>query len=158
MSACIKISQRLEGKVGSYLVSTQVAKDIWTATWDQHHPTSTNLITDRQSNSQARKVIIKTASPKGWLENERDVLKHFHTCPYIRQLLDETKTPPSLILQHLDDNLLHASNVKTLESSDVKFAAKRLLQAIQALHEDGYTHTGTFMKILYATSYYILTL
>ncbi|KAE9378289.1 alpha/beta-hydrolase [Stipitochalara longipes BDJ] len=31
--------------------------------------------------------------------------------------------------------------VKTLENSDVKFVAKRVLQAIQALHEDGYTHT-----------------
>jgi casein kinase II subunit alpha len=58
----------------------------------------------------------------------------------------------------LDDNLLHASSVKTLESSDVKFVAKRVLQAIQALHEDGYTHTGMFTEILHATSYQILTL
>ena len=103
--------------------------------------TSTYLITARKSNPQAGKVIIKTA-PQGRLENERDVLKHFSACPYIRQLIDETKTPPSLILQHLDDNLLHASNVKSLESSEVKFVAKRVLQAIQALHEEGYTHTG----------------
>ncbi|KAH8753663.1 kinase-like domain-containing protein [Hyaloscypha finlandica] len=127
MVAGVRIGQRLEGKVGSCFVSTQVAKDIWTAT---------------KSNSQAGKVIVivKTA-PQGRLENERDVLKHFRTCPYIRQVLDETKTPPSLILQHLDDNLLHASAVKTLESPNVKFVAKRVLQAIQALHEDGYTHT-----------------
>ncbi|TVY88570.1 Dual specificity protein kinase [Lachnellula willkommii] len=125
MAASIKIGQRLEGKVGSYFVSAQVAKDIWTAT---------------KSNSQAGKVIIKTA-PQGRLENERDVLKHFHTRPCIRQMLDETESPPSLILQHLDDNLLHASSLKTLESSDVKFVAKRVLEAIQALHEDGYTHT-----------------
>jgi casein kinase II subunit alpha len=113
--------------------------------------TSTYLTTARKSNSQAGKVIVKTA-PQGRLENERDVLTHVHTCPNIRQVLDETKNPPSLILQHLDDNLLHASNVKTLESSDVKFAAQRVLQAIQALHEDGYTHTGMFTKMLYAAS------
>ncbi|KAH8751781.1 kinase-like domain-containing protein [Hyaloscypha sp. PMI_1271] len=125
MVAGVRIGQQLEGKVGSYFVSAQVAKDIWTAT---------------KSNSQAGKVIVKTA-PQGRLENERDVLKHFRTCPYIRQVLDETKKPPSLILQHLDDNLLHASAVKTLESPNVKFVAKRVLQAIQALHEDGYIHT-----------------
>ncbi|PMD33419.1 hypothetical protein L207DRAFT_639533, partial [Hyaloscypha variabilis F] len=79
--------------------------------------TFTYLFTARKSNSQAGKVIIKTA-PQRRLENERDVLKHFRNCPYIRQVLDETKNPPSLILQHLDDNLLHASSVKTLESSD----------------------------------------
>ncbi|KAK0118521.1 hypothetical protein ONS96_011618 [Cadophora gregata f. sp. sojae] len=123
MAACINIGQRLEGKLGSYLVSAQIAKDIWTAT-----------------NSQAVKFIIKTA-PQGRLDNERDVSKHFRSCPYIRQVLDETKNPPSLILQHLDDNLLHASAMETLKSSDVKFVAKRVLQAIQALHEDGYTHT-----------------
>jgi casein kinase II subunit alpha len=115
------------------------------------------LITARKSNSQAGKVIIKTA-PQGRLENERDVLKHFRTCPYMRQVLDETKKPLSLILQHLDDNLLHASSVQTLESSDVKFVAKRVLQAIQALHEDGYTHTGMFTEVLHAISYQISTL
>src|ERR1700710_1287019 len=99
--------------------------------------TFTYLIIARKSNSQAGKVIIKTA-PQGRLENERNVLKYICNCPYIRQVLDETKDPPSLILQYLDDNLLHASSVKTLESSDVKFVAKRVLQAIQALHENGY--------------------
>ncbi|KAH7317235.1 kinase-like domain-containing protein [Rhexocercosporidium sp. MPI-PUGE-AT-0058] len=99
MAACINIGQRLEGKVGSYFVSAQVAKDIWTAT---------------KNNSQAGKYIIKTAL-LGRLQNERDVLKRFRTCPYIR--------------------------IKTLQSSGVKFVAKRVLQAIQALHEDGYIHT-----------------
>ena len=46
------------------------------------------------------------------------------------------------MLQYVDDNLLHASSKMTLESSEVKFVAKRILQALQALHHDGYTHTG----------------
>jgi casein kinase II subunit alpha len=49
----------------------------------------------------------------------------------MRQVVDETKNPPSLILQHFDDNLLHASGQKPLKGSDVKFVAKRVLQAIQ---------------------------
>lgn len=101
----------------------------------------------RKRNSQAGKVIIKTA-PQGRLENERDVLKHFFNRLYIRQLLDETEDPPSLILQFVDDNILHASNVRTLESLDVKFVAKRVLQAIRALHEEGYTHTGMSANFL----------
>ena len=69
-------------------------------------------------------------------------MRSFRSQPHIRQLLDETQDPPSLVLQHLDDNLLDASNKETLEGLDVKFVAKRILQALQALHEDGYTHTG----------------
>jgi casein kinase II subunit alpha len=73
-------------------------------------------------------------------------------------MLDGTKNPPSLILQYLDENLLHASSLKTLESSDVKFVAKRVLQAIQSLHEDGYTHTGMFIEIFHAILYQTLIL
>ncbi|KAF8864050.1 kinase-like protein [Acephala macrosclerotiorum] len=86
------------------------------------------------------KVIIKSA-PKYRLDNERDVLKHFHARPGIRQLLDETQDPPSLVLKHLDDNLLTASNSKRLEKPEIKFIAKRILEALQAFHEDGYVHT-----------------
>jgi len=32
MATSITVGQRLEGKLGSYLISSQVAKDIWTAT------------------------------------------------------------------------------------------------------------------------------
>lgn len=91
-------------------------------------------------------MIIKTA-PKARFENERDVLRRLRSQSHIRQLLDETQDPPSLVLQHLDDNLLDASNKETLEGLDVKFVAKRILQALQALHEDGYTHTGMFANL-----------
>lgn len=89
--------------------------------------------------------MVKTA-PQGRLENERDVLRQFRTCPHIRQLVDETIDPPSLILQHLDDNLLDGSSKMTLDNSDVKLVAKRVLQAIHALHEGGYTHTGMSLR------------
>jgi hypothetical protein len=58
--------------------------------------------------------------------------------------MDETKNPPSLVLQQLDDDLLHASSEKSLERSELKLVAKKVLQAIEALHKDGYTHTGKF--------------
>ncbi|KAL3420436.1 serine threonine protein kinase [Phlyctema vagabunda] len=124
MASNIRINQQLEGRVRNYIVSAQLAKDIWAAT----------------TPPQNRKVIIKTA-PKSRLDNKRAILKHFQGRPYIRQLLDEIEQPPSLVLQYLEDNLLQASSTKTLERSEIKFVAKRVLQALQALHEDGYTHT-----------------
>jgi casein kinase II subunit alpha len=81
------------------------------------------------------------------LNNERDILKHFHARPGIRQLLDETQDPPSLVLEHLDDNLLAASNSKRLEKPEIKFIAKRILEALQAIHEDGYVHTGIALPL-----------
>ncbi|TVY26044.1 hypothetical protein LHYA1_G005494 [Lachnellula hyalina] len=79
--------------LGSYLVSAQVAKNVWTAT---------------HKSSQAGKVVIKTA-PAESFENERNILKHFQGRPYIRQMLDETKGPPAMVLKRLDINLLSAS-------------------------------------------------
>lgn len=73
-------------------------------------------------------MIIKSA-PKYCLDNERDVLKHFHARPGIRQLMDETQDPPSLMLKH-DDNLLTASSSKRLENPEIKFIAKRILEAL----------------------------
>jgi casein kinase II subunit alpha len=96
----------------------------------------------RKIGARSGKVIIKTAT-KERFENERDVLRHFRNRPHIRQLVDETRDPPSLVLQYFNDNLLDVSNKKTLQSSEVKFVAKRVLQALQALHEDGYTHNGS---------------
>lgn len=57
-------------------------------------------------------------------------------------MLDETKEPRSIVLKHLDVNLLSASAEKAIDSIDVKLVAKRILQALHALHEEGYTHTG----------------
>ncbi|KAL5328463.1 hypothetical protein ACEPPN_001962 [Leptodophora sp. 'Broadleaf-Isolate-01'] len=123
MASPFKVGQRIEGRVGSYILSKQLHKDIWTA-----------------MNSNLGKVVVKSA-PKHRLDNERDVLRHFQTRPGIRQLLDETQNPPYLVLKHLDDNLLTTSNSKRLEKHEIKFVAKRILEALQALHEDGYVHT-----------------
>ncbi|TVY34706.1 hypothetical protein LSUB1_G005774 [Lachnellula subtilissima] len=114
MASGFKAGQCIKGKVDTYVLSKQLHKDIWTAT-----------------SSSLGKVIIKSA-PKHRLDNERNVLEHFHARPGIRQLLDETQDPdpPSLVLQHLDDNLLHASNQKRLGKTEIKFVAKRILEAL----------------------------
>jgi serine/threonine protein kinase len=64
--------------------------------------------------------------------------------------LQDTKVlPAELVLEHLDDNLLAASNSKKLEKSEIKFIAKRILEALQAFHEDGYVHTGIIVAYLF---------
>ncbi|KAL3421966.1 serine/threonine protein kinase [Phlyctema vagabunda] len=123
MATGVKIGQRLEGRLGTYLVSAQMAKNIWTAT-----------------NSQAEKFVIKTASSPRF-ERERHALTHFRGRPCLRQMLDETREPASMVLKHLDGNLLDASAERAIDALDVKFVAKRILQALHALHEDGYSHT-----------------
>ncbi|TVY22366.1 Calcium/calmodulin-dependent protein kinase [Lachnellula hyalina] len=108
MAASIKIGQRLEGKVGSYFVSAQVARDTWTAT---------------KSNSQAGKVIIKTA-PQGRLENERDILKNFRNCLYIRQALHDdgythTDIKPDNILVNYGTGSSRFSDVQLADFGDI---------------------------------------
>lgn len=93
-------------------------------------------------------MIIK-AAPKPRLDNERNVLQHFRGRPGIRQLLDETRDPPSLVLEHLDDNLLAASKAKKLAKSEIKFIAKKILEALQTFHEDGYVHTGIIIAFIF---------
>ena len=78
--------------------------------------------------------------------NERDVLKHFqHRTPYLRPLIDEIEeTSDSLIivLKYLEDHLLNASIKATLNRKELKYVARRILEALRVLHEDGYVHTG----------------
>lgn len=146
MASGFKVSQCIEGKISTYVLSKQLHKDIWTATYQALSVDrfTRHLTINRSSN--LGKVIIKSA-PKYRLDNERDILKHFHAQPGIRRLLDETQDPPSLVLKYLDDNLLTASNSKRLEKPEIKFIAKRILEALQAFHEDGYVHTGITLSL-----------
>ena len=76
------------------------------------------------------------------LQNERDVLLRFQSStPHIRPLLDEIDTGTeshTLITRWLDGDLLNA----TLATSEVKLVAKGVLEALRALHAEGYIHTG----------------
>ena len=90
-------------------------------------------------------MIIKRA-PTHRLNNEREVLETLRDHPYIRPMIDITEDPPSLVLKFLDDNLLKVSGQDRLEGSDLKLVARNLLQALAALHEKGFVHTGIFVS------------
>jgi tRNA A-37 threonylcarbamoyl transferase component Bud32 len=80
------------------------------------------------------------------VENERDVLRRFQNrTPFLRPLLDELiqpADPTAIVLRHLDDHLLNASIKQTLNRKELKFVSRRVLEALQVLHEDGYVHAG----------------
>lgn len=80
------------------------------------------------------------------LQNERNILLRFQDrTTSIRPLLDEVEEPSvahALILRHLDDDALHASNKQRLTRPEVKYVAKRVLEALSTLHDEGFVHTG----------------
>ncbi|OJI89559.1 hypothetical protein ASPTUDRAFT_49217 [Aspergillus tubingensis CBS 134.48] len=98
----ITIGTQLKTKTGNlYTITKRLQESIWLAT----------------SQSHKQPVIVKSVQHFR-LKTERDVIRPFQDrCSHIRPLLDEVEDPPgppALILKHLDDDLLHASNSKTL--------------------------------------------
>jgi casein kinase II subunit alpha len=97
------------------------------------------------SGTKRETVIVKSA-PKYRLDNEREILERFPGRPCIRQLIDKAADPPCLVMEHLDDNLLNASNTEKLDRMDIKFVARNILEALKVFHEAGCVHTGTINR------------
>ncbi|PGH28055.1 hypothetical protein AJ80_00311 [Polytolypa hystricis UAMH7299] len=91
-------------------------------------------------NQNKEKVVAKTVDHFR-VRNERDILLRFQNrTPFIRPLLDEIDTAssfPILVLRYLDD-ILHASNRRRLTRQEVRYVAKRVLEALSVLHSDGF--------------------
>lgn len=84
------------------------------------------------------------------LENERDVLKRFHgRSPFMRPLVDEIiepQDPPAIVLKYLDDHILNASATKHLSKEEIRYVARRVLQALCVLHREDFVHTGQYNR------------
>jgi serine/threonine protein kinase len=104
-----------------------------------------NLLLSRSQENEQR-VVIKSVRGHFRVENELDVLRRFRgRTPYLRPLIDEIEDPSepiTIVLKYLDDNLQNASNKRTLSRKEVKYVSKRILEALNTLHEDGFVHTG----------------
>ncbi|QVM12546.1 hypothetical protein D8B26_007169 [Coccidioides posadasii str. Silveira] len=126
-SPFLKLGQFLTGAVSTYTVTKQLGEFIWLG-----------------SNKVGQTVVIKSARHFR-IANERDVLRKFQSrTPHLRPLIDEIVEPadlPAIVLKHLEDDLLTALNAK-LSRREIKYASKRVLEALKVLHEDGYVHTG----------------
>lgn len=95
------------------------------------------------SRDQENKAYIFKSVRHWRLQNERDVLLRFQSqTSYIRPLLDQIEDPPALILAFMEDELLRASNAKTLTRPEVKYTARGVLEVLDILHKDGLVHTG----------------
>lgn len=65
--------------------------------------------------------------------------------PHLRCLIDEIVEPADLstiMFNHLEDDLLTASNAKKLSGREIKYVSKSVLEALKVLHEGDYVHTG----------------
>ncbi|EGC44178.1 serine/threonine protein kinase [Histoplasma capsulatum var. duboisii H88] len=124
MTTALRTGQLVQDRLGSYNISNQLHRDVWTA------------IGTRCS----QKYIVKSAPPHR-LDNERAILKTLGHQSGVRRLVDDIQNPPLLVLQYYDDNLLNYCRTKSVEGCELKTVAKTVLQALAALHNQGLVHT-----------------
>lgn len=80
-------------------------------------------------------VVIKAVRGHPRVEIERGFLASIRgRSPHIRPLVDTVIEPPSpvtIVLKHLEDNLLNASAKKTLNHKELKFVSRGILEAFE---------------------------
>ncbi|GAQ04525.1 hypothetical protein ALT_1846 [Aspergillus lentulus] len=127
MAATLFLGQVLKGRRGLYTVINQLQDCVWLA-----------------RNENQERVVAKSVR-RFRLQNERDILLRFQNrTPCIRPLIDELEDstiPPTLILRYLDDDALRASNHQRLMRPEVKYVAKKVLEGLSVLHDEGFVHT-----------------
>ena len=106
---------------------------------------------DSGRSQKNQKVVVKGADNRH-LRKERNILRRFQVkSNLIRPLLDEVEdnSTPAIVLRHLDDNVHHASVNKRLTRQEVKYIARKVLEALYVLHEEGFVHTGMALFIVH---------
>ncbi|KAM7214579.1 kinase-like protein [Rhypophila decipiens] len=97
------------------------------------------------TNLSGEKCIVKSIRGHWRLGNEAKILKRYQPeTRFIRPLIDEIHTPadpPSIVLRHLDSDVLTESNKKTLSRPEIKQVARCIIEALRVLHRDGMVHT-----------------
>ncbi|KAJ0413763.1 serine/threonine protein kinase [Aspergillus carlsbadensis] len=119
--------QILRGELGKYTIAKQLRDTLWLA-----------------KNQPKETVIVKGVQNHPRVKNERDILKHFQgKTAYLRPLLDEIEDPPEptiIVLKHFEGDLLQATKARPLNRKELKFVSRRILGALNSLHEGGYVH------------------
>lgn len=147
MATTLAFGQVLKGRREVYTITKQLHDCVWLATYApclELHEIET--ISDDNHRNQLHQKFVAKSVHHFRLQNERDILLRFQSrTPYIRPLIDEledSSASPTLILKYLDDNVLHASNHKRLTRLEVKYVARKVLEALSVLHDEGFVHTG----------------
>ena len=96
--------------------------------------------------SDRQKCILKSLKHSTCLETEAAILHKYQSqCPSFRPVLDvieNSQDPPSIVLKHLDSDLLAESGRNRLSRPKIKQVAKSVLEALHTLHQDGMIHTS----------------
>ncbi|SPQ24303.1 efde4d8b-ad32-4ca6-a2f4-90d746543e82 [Thermothielavioides terrestris] len=133
MASFFKVGTALRGRLSTY----SIVKEL--------HRAADEGAVFLATNQNNEKCIVKSIRGHWRLQNEADILKQYQAqSPFLRPLLDEIvepSDPPSIVLKHLDSDLLTESNRKRLSRPEIKQVAKCVLQALQVLHKDGLVHT-----------------
>ncbi|KAK4117875.1 kinase-like protein [Canariomyces notabilis] len=127
MPSLFRVGQVLRGSAGHYVISKQLQETVWLA-----------------KNHAQELVVIKSVQGHFRVANERDVLRRFAgKSPHIRPLLDEIIEPPeptAIVSRHLQNHLWQASGEKTLNRKELKYVSRRVLEALQVMHAEGFVH------------------
>lgn len=82
-------------------------------------------------------VVIKSEEGHPRVKNERDVLKRLqHRTPFLRPLIDEIEEPSprtTVALKYLHSDLLIETRRKLLNQKEIKYACRRVLEALKVL-------------------------
>lgn len=157
MTSSLRLGQFLRGRNGIYTITKQLQGTVWIAKYEAPSIQGQDSIYSR---GRDQPVIVKSVHHFR-LQNERDVLKRFQSCtPFIRPLIDEIvepADPPAIVLKYLDDHLLHASVSQKPTNQEIKYIARRILEAVRVLHDHNFVHTGKAVFIHgYISNTYLL--
>ena len=106
-------------------------------------------LTASSDKRNSEKVVVKRGS-ESRLARERRVLGSFRYVPSLRSYIDRVRDPPSLVLRHLQTTALDESGKERIDGADLKLVARKVLEALTAIHEKGYVYTGIFLLHLIA--------
>lgn len=152
MASRIQLGQRLQGRKTYYDVVdryTQTRDNLWIARW--RSCASAPIVTNVNRDPNAKFVLIKTA-PLARFNNEVEALNLCQGHKSVRQLLDVTDSPQSMVLEFLDKNLYEASCEQQLNRQDIKRAGKAALEGLSVLHDKKRAHTGQLKVTVLASS------
>jgi serine/threonine protein kinase len=149
-ASLLRLGQCLKGTSGTYNITKQVSEFVYFARYVLAATSNRDVrLRNLNSNEYNNPVVVKSVKGHWRLRNESDILRRFQSrAPTLRPLLDEIEDPaepPTIILRYLNDDLTRASQKQRLTRQEIKYIAKRVLEALQVLHEDGYVHTGKFL-------------
>jgi hypothetical protein len=105
----------------------------------------TDLRDECRKNLSQQQVVIKSVAGRSVVEHERYILQLFNQAPLLRPVIDEIEEPPkptTIVLQYLDADLEQCSMEKRLNRKELKYVSKKILQALNILHDREFVNTG----------------